>query len=103
MIVMAGINVLAGFVMLIKPNKKIRYMFHITWCILGLLSILLFLIMIILYPLTFVLFDVCQILQTVIASKAGMDYYGLSGGSITTYTNPCLWDGNGDITASFGV
>jgi hypothetical protein len=74
-----------------------------SWCVVGLLMILLFLLLSVMYPLSYVLFGTCEVIQTVLANEQGLNRYNLNIQSTTDKVKVCLWNGSGDIATSFGI
>lgn len=71
----------------------------------GLSMIFMFLILVIMYPLSFVLFNFCEVLQLVVESEAKMKTLDLGADGITDKVKVCLWnsDPTGNIAKSFGI
>lgn len=103
MIVVGIINSFFSALILLCTLKKIRYFLHMSWCVVGLLMILLFLLLSVMYPLSYVLFGTCEVIQTVLANEQGLNRYNLNIQSTTDKVKVCLWNGSGDIATSFGI
>ncbi len=73
MIIFGMINVVFAVLIMVCKFKKGRIFLHISWCCMGLSMIFMFLFMSILYPLSFVLFNFCEVLQMVVESEAKMN------------------------------
>lgn len=71
----------------------------------GISMIFMFLILVILYPLSFILFNFCEVMKIVIDSEAGYNTLDLGTTDITNKVRVCLWntDPLGNIAASFNI
>jgi hypothetical protein len=106
MIIFGMINVLFAVLIMVCKFKKGRYFLHYSWCCMGLSMIFMFLILVILYPVSFVMFNLCEILISILEKNTGKAYLNtldLGVASITDKMGVCLWNGDGNIAASFGI
>lgn len=71
----------------------------------GLSMIFMFFFMSILYPLSLVLFNFCEVLMLVVKSEADMMTLDLKASAVTDKVKVCLWnsDPTGNIAKSFGI
>lgn len=103
MIIFGGINVVFAILIMQCKFKKGRYFLHFSWCCMGLSMIFMFLILVIMYPLSFVLFNFCEVLNMVVESEAKMLTLDLGAAAITDKVKVCLWNGDGNIAKSFNI
>lgn len=103
MIIFGAINVFFAIMIMVCKFKKGRIFLHISWCCMGFSMIMMFLILVVLYPLSFILFNLCEVLQLVMKSEADMNTLDLGIKDVMDKVKVCLWNNDGNIARSFGI
>lgn len=62
MIIMGGINVAFSILIMLTSVKCFRMILHFQWCFMGLLMMIMFLLLAVIYPVSLVMFEFCELL-----------------------------------------
>ena len=96
------LTIILGVVITCFNLKGFRYMLHIIWLLLMIISVFTFILTAILVPFVFISYEGCGVLSNILASSNGYQQYTqILNLPFFNQTETCLF-GNGSMSDSFG-